>query len=335
MVGRSGTEIECHSATLNLSPPEVKDIYIVILIVIDYAKEVQLQQLAYFVAVADTGHFTRAADQVGVAQPSLSQQVRALERELGAPLLHRTRGNVSVTDAGEALLPVARRMLADADTARRRVREVLNLGRGRIRLGATPSLCTGLLPTVLTRFRRDHPDVELIVYEGGSRDLQRKLSESALDFALVVDARLGQDPQLATMPLFTEELVVISPRRAPSPFGGRGLITVTELEGQPLVMFRPGYDLRETTEAACRAAGFSPTFASDGGEMDAVLAFVRAGLGLAVVPRTMAGSGFRLTSFAPPGLDRTILVAQRRDVELSHAAQALTHLLVPLAPGLG
>jgi DNA-binding transcriptional LysR family regulator len=296
---------------------------------------VQLQQLAYFVAVADTRHFTRAADQVGVAQPSLSQQVRALERELGAPLLHRTRGHVSLTDAGEALLPVARRMLADADTARRRIREVLNLARGRVRLGATPSLCTGLLPTVLAGFRLEHPAIELIVHEGGSRDLQRQLAEGALDFALVVDARLGEDPQLATVPLFTEELVVISPLQAPSPVGSRSRITVAELEGQPLVMFRPGYDLRETTEAACRREGFSPTFASEGGEMDAVLEFVRAGLGLAVVPRTVAGERFRVTSFAPPGLSRTILMAQRRDIELAHAARALSELLMASAPRPG
>jgi DNA-binding transcriptional LysR family regulator len=295
----------------------------------------QLQQLAYFVAVADTRHFTRAADQVGVAQPSLSQQVRALERELGAPLLHRTRGNISLTDAGEALMPVARRMLADADSARRLIREVLNLDRGRVRLGATPSLCTGLLPTVLARFRQEHPDIELVVHEGGSRDLQRQLSEGALDFALVVDARLGEDPQLATVPLFTEELVVISPLLAPSPFGGRRQITVADLEGQPLVMFRPGYDLRETTEAACRQEGFSPTFASEGGEMDAVLEFVGAGLGLAVVPRTVAGDRFRVTSFAPPGLSRTILLAQRHDIELPHAARALADALVTSAPRSG
>jgi DNA-binding transcriptional LysR family regulator len=296
---------------------------------------VQLQQLAYFVAVADTRHFTRAADQIGVAQPSLSQQVRALERELGAPLLHRTRGNVSLTDAGQALLPVARRMLADADSARRRIREVLNLDRGRVRLGATPSLCTGLLPTVLAGFRQEHPAIELIVHEGGSRDLQRQLSEGALDFALVVDARLGQDPQLATVPLFTEELVVISPLQARNPVGDHGQITVAELEGQPLVMFRPGYDLRETTEAACRQEGFSPTFATEGGEMDAVLEFVRAGLGLAVVPHTVAGDRFRVTPFAPPGLSRTILLAQRRDIELPHAARALADVLMASAPSPG
>ena len=291
-----------------------------------------MQQLAYFVTVADTRHFTRAADQVGVAQPSLSQQVRALERELGAPLFHRTPGNVSLTDAGEALLPVARRMLADADSARRRIREVLNLDRGRVRLGATPSLCTGLLPTVLADFRRQHPGIELVVHEDGSRHLQRELGEGALDFALVVDARLGEDPQLATVPLFTEELVVISSRQAPSP-GGRGnRITVADLEGRPLVMFRPGYDLRETTEEACREEGFSPTFASEGGEMDAVLEFVYAGLGLAVVPRTVAGDRFRVTSFAPPGLSRTILLAQRRDIELPHGARALAEVLVAYAP---
>jgi len=283
--------------------------------------------------VADTRHFTRAADRIGVAQPSLSQQVRALERELGAPLLHRTRGNVSLTDAGEALLPVARRMLADADSARHLIREVLNLVRGRVRLGATPSLCTGLLPTVLADFREEHPGIELIVHEGGSRDLQRQLSEGALDFALVVDARLGEDPQLATVPLFTEELVVISSRRAPGPVADGGLITVAELEGRPLVMFRPGYDLRETTEAACRLAGFSPVFASEGGEMDAVLEFVHAGLGLAVVPRTVAGDRFRITPFAPPGLSRTILLARRRDIDLPHAARALADVLMAPAPG--
>lgn len=294
-----------------------------------YDERVQLHQLAYFVAVADARHFTRAADQMRVAQPSLSQQVRALERELGAPLLQRARGNVSLTDAGEALLPVARRMLADAETARRGIREVLQLDRGRVRLGATPSLCTGLLPRVLARFHQDHPGIELAIQEGGSRDLQRGLAEGALDFALVVDTRLGDDPQLATLSLFTEELVVISSPSAPCPAGRREQITVAELAGQPLVMFRHGYDLRETTEAACREAGFAPTFVVEGGEMDAVLELVRAGLGLAVVPRTVASERFRVVRFAAPGLSRTILLAQRRNVELSTAAQALAAMLIP------
>jgi len=86
-----------------------------------YRGRMQFQQLQYFVAVAETRHFTRAADLVHVAQPSLSQQIKALERELGADLFLRARGNITLTDAGEALLPLARRILADADTARHEV----------------------------------------------------------------------------------------------------------------------------------------------------------------------------------------------------------------------
>lgn len=115
------------------------------------------QQLTYFVAVAEARHFTRAAEAVHVSQPSLSQQIRALEAELGADLFSRARGNITLTDAGEALLPLARRILADAETARHEVQELVSLRSGRVRLGATPSLCTGLLPDLLRAFHDRHP----------------------------------------------------------------------------------------------------------------------------------------------------------------------------------
>ena len=127
-----------------------------------YARLMQLQQLQYFVAVAETRHFTRAAEVVHVAQPSLSQQIKALERELGADLFLRARGNIALTDAGEALLPLARRILADADTARHEVLELVQLRRGRVRLGATPSLCTGLLPDVLRAFHDRYPGIRFL-----------------------------------------------------------------------------------------------------------------------------------------------------------------------------
>jgi DNA-binding transcriptional LysR family regulator len=287
----------------------------------------QLHQLQYFVAVVDARHFTRAAAQVGVAQPSLSQQIRALEQNLGARLFHRARGNIALTDAGEALLPIARRILADADTARQEIRALDELHAGRVRLGATPSLCTGLLPRTLAGFRRAHPGIKLIVHEGGSRDLQTALSEGVLDLALVIDSRLTNDPVLEAIPLFVEELVVVSPLGAPRPVR-RAQITIQELQGRPLVMFRPGYDLRESTIAACRAAGFEPTLAIEGGEMDAVLEFVSAGMGLAVVPATVVRDRFRATPIAAPGLTRTVYLAQRRGMAPPRAARALQDEIV-------
>ncbi|MER6303267.1 LysR substrate-binding domain-containing protein [Kitasatospora sp. NPDC001539] len=280
----------------------------------------QLQQLRYFLAVAETRHFTRAAEAAHVAQPSLSQQIRSLERELGAELFHRTRGNIALTDAGDALLPLARRILADTESARLAVQETVQLRRGRVRLGAPPSLCTSLVPDVLRAFRDRYPGVALGVREGGSRDLVRWLAAGELDLALVITPPSGEAaPALAVTELLHEELVLVS---AAGP--ARPRVRVAELRGRPLVMFREGYDLREATLAACRAAGFEPEFAVEGGEMDAVLGFVRAGLGPAVLPGMVAArSGLSVTPFAGPGLGRTIAVAHGHEVPLTRAAEAL------------
>ncbi|MFF9479640.1 LysR family transcriptional regulator [Streptomyces sp. NPDC014733] len=286
----------------------------------------QFQQLSYFLAVAETRHFTRAAQQVHVAQPSLSQQIRALERELGAELFHRARGNITLTDAGEALLPLARRILADTDRARAEVQDIAGLRRGRVRLGATPSLCTGLLPQVLRAYHQRHPGISLQIEEGGSRDLVGHLATGSLDLALLILPLQDHDPALATTELLGEELVVASAPTAPPV--GTPWIEVADLRDRPLVMFRHGYDLREMTMAACRAEGFEPHFAVEGGEMDAVLGMVEAGLGSAVLPAMVADRRpLRVTPFAPPGLRRTIGLAHRKDVQPPRAARELRRVL--------
>lgn len=287
----------------------------------------QLQQLAYFVAVAEARHFTQAAERMRVAQPSLSKQIKALEADLGAPLFSRARGNVTLTAAGEALLPLARRMLADAETARREVAELAGLRRGRVRLGATPSLCAGLMADALARFHRDYPGIELLVEEGGSRDLVRALARGQLDLALIIMPLQNDDPALVTEEILREELVVVSPSATPA---RRPYLRIEELRGRPMVMFRRGYDLREATLGACRQAGFEPRLAVEGGEMDAVLRFVEAGLGIALVPSMVLDGrpGLAGTPLAPPGLRRTIAIAHRKDVEPTRAARAFRETLL-------
>lgn len=281
----------------------------------------QLQQLASFIAVAESRHFTQAAERMRVAQPSLSKQIKALETELGAPLFSRARGNIALTQAGEVLLPLARRILADAETARREVAEVAGLRRGRVRLGATPSLCAGLLGDALARFHHACPGIELLVEEGGSRDLVRALARGQLDLALIILPLQGDDPALVTEEVLRESLIVATPSgQAPR----RPYLRIADLRGRPMVMFRHGYDLREATLQACRQAGFEPRYAVEGGEMDAVLRFVEAGLGWAVVPSMVLDGrpGLSGTPLAPPGLSRTIALAHRKDVEPTRAASA-------------
>lgn len=289
----------------------------------------QLHQLRYFVAVAEVRHFTQAADLVGITQPSLSKQIHALETYLGAPLFDRVRGNIALTAAGEALLPLAKRILADVETATREVQELVGLRRGRVRLGATPSLATSLAPPVLRRFRDAHPTIDLRVEEGGSQDLVRDLLRGDLDLALVIMPAQGADPGLRTDPILQESLVVASLEELPGTLP-TGELRITDLRDQPLVMFREGYDLRDATLQACREAGFEPTVSVDGGEMDAVLSFVEAGLGAALVPGIVVARrpGIRVTRLAPPGVRRTIALARRRDVVPTHAGRELRRILM-------
>ncbi len=280
----------------------------------------QTQQVRYFVAVAEERHFTRAAERLAVAQPSVSRQIQKLEEELGTTLFHRMRGNIALTPAGEALLPWARRVLDDLESARSEVRELAELRRGRLSVGATPSLSTALLPPTLARFHAAHPGVDLVLREAGSRDLVSECEQGTLDIALVI-LPVRHDV-LATTPLLREELVVAVPRQ--HPLAGRRSIALGELRGVPLVMFRDGYDLRSATLAACRQAGFEPTFALEGGEMDGVLRLTAAGLGVAVVPSLVIDpkGPLRAVRLARPALTRTIGFAHRRDRHLSRAAQA-------------
>ncbi|MDP9819370.1 DNA-binding transcriptional LysR family regulator [Spirilliplanes yamanashiensis] len=258
-----------------------------------------------------------------------------LETTLGAPLFDRARGNVTLTAAGETLLPLARRMVADAEAARDAVQEIVGLRRGRVRLGATPSLCTSLVPAVLRTFHTAYPDIELHVDEGGSQDLVADLVAHDLDLALIVQPEGGIDLSLRAAPILTESLVLASLAAAPPPTAADTL-DLAELRDTPLIMFRNGYDLRDATLEACRRAGFEPRYAVEGGELDAVLAFVEAGLGVALVP-SMALTNrplLRSTPLGPPGMRRTISLAQRRHSPLPHAARALrATLLVHIVDG--
>ena len=288
-----------------------------------------LQQLAYFVAVADVRSFTRAAESLGVAQPTLSRQLRTLEDELGAPLVDRgSRDGPVLTPAGEAVLPLARRMLADSESARTAVAEIVGLRGGRVRVGATPSLCIGVLADVLRVFHEKYPDVRLELVESGSQPLVRSLVRGEIDVALVIVPPSGIDSALHTMPVLRERLSVASPTsdRAPT---SRGSMTVLELARRPLVVPRQGYDLREATLQAYADAGVTPRFAVEGGEMDAVLRMVEAGTGVAVVPDLVFAGRPRLrrTVLTPP-LYRTVALARRADLTPTHAVRAFRDTLL-------
>jgi DNA-binding transcriptional LysR family regulator len=288
---------------------------------------VQLRQLEYVLAVADEQSFTRAAARLHLAQPSLSRQVRLIERELGVVLFDRGPGQatVNLTSDGDALLPFLRRIMADVEAAGVEARALSGMAHGRLSVGATPSLITRVLAPALVEFHASHPGIELLVVEAGSRQLVPQLASGEVDLALVVLP--VTDPLVATTPLFDDPLVLaVAPGH---PLAGRRRVAVADLHGLSLVMFREGYDLRSVTLAACQAAGAVPHLVSQGGEMDGVLAFVAAGLGAAVVPAIalVADPGVIAIAFTEPGIRRTVALAQRNDRPLARPARALADQL--------
>ena len=290
---------------------------------------VTFTQLRCLVAIADVRHFTRAADLLGVAQPTLSRQLKALETELGATLVDRgSRDGPTLTAAGRAVLPLARRMLADQESARTAVAELAGLRTGRVRVGATPSLCVGILADVLRAYHGRFPALALELSEGGSRLLVESLVRGELDIALVIVPATGIDPALESTPILRERLSVAS-AASERPLSARGSVHIRELARRPLVVPRTGYDVRDAALRAFADAGVQPRFAVQGGEMDAVLRLVEAGTGVAVLPDLVfAGRpGLRRTVLNPP-LFRTVALARRADLAPTHAVQAFRDTLL-------
>ncbi|MBS1672709.1 MAG: LysR family transcriptional regulator [Actinobacteria bacterium] len=296
-----------------------------------------LEQLRGFVEIARLGNFTRAAEELHLAQPSLSRQVSTLERELGSDLFHRARGHISLTAAGEVLLPYARRMLADAASVRREMAEIAGLRRGRVRLGAPPSLCASLVPEAVGAFRAAHPGIELEIVERGSRGLVAALAEGVLDLALIAfsDAAAASPVSLERTPLLVEDLVVISSEAKPPISHGRE-IALAAVADLPLIAFPRSYELRIATDAAFAAAGLTPEVIVEGPEMDTVLRFVERGVGVAVVPAmaSLSRPGLRAVPLTSPHLTRTVSLTHRADMAPTRAAAALRDTIIAAADAL-
>lgn len=294
-----------------------------------------LEQLRGFVTVAHLGNFTRAAEQLHLAQPSLSRQIAALEQDLGAELFHRARAGSTLTAAGESLLPLARRMLADAESVRRELDELAGLRRGRVRLGATPTLCISLVAEVLSAFHAAHPAVELHITERGSRGLLDELAAGELDLALITTSDAASTERFIVTPLLIEELVMISSGSAPA-LTDRSSITLDEVAELPQIVFSSTYDLRATTDAAFQAASLSPRTVIEGAEMDAVLRFVERGLGVAIVPAMVLiqREGLRAVRVSAPTLTRTISIARVADIAPSAAVEVMQRSIVRTATTL-
>ncbi|MFF9839087.1 LysR family transcriptional regulator [Streptomyces sp. NPDC013740] len=242
-----------------------------------------LEQLHGFVAVAEELHFGRAADRLNLTQPPLSRRIQQLEREMGVELLTRTRRSVRLTPAGRAFLADARRILELSEHATLSARRT-SLGQaGTVSLGFTAVAAYSQLDSVLTAVREQLPHVDLVLREAVSSTLRAALLAGDLDLALVRPP--ADDPGLVTAPLSRETLLAALP--AGHRLAGRAADPdVGDFDGEPFVMYSPSEAryFHEVLTGVFRAARVSPVFVQHLAQVHTVLALVRAGLGVSLVP---------------------------------------------------
>ena len=217
----------------------------------------ELRHLRYFVAVAESLSFARAARTLHLSQPPLSRQVRALEDELGTPLFTRTKRSVRLTPAGAALLPEARRLLREADGLKADAQRLATGEVGSLGLGFISVSAYNLLPELAPEFRRRHPGVKLTLQEATSDILFAALRQGELDVGLVLPPDdLGG---LEYAPLVQDTLVAAVPAGSPAA-RGRGSLALASLSGEPFILFprKVGPPLYDAIVGACRRAGFAP-----------------------------------------------------------------------------
>src|SRR5579872_5504835 len=285
----------------------------------------ELHQLRYFCAVAETGSFTRAAEREKVAQPSLSQQIMKLEEELGTRLFDRLGRAVRLTDLGQTFLPRARTILRELKAAKEEVTEKKTSISGPVTVGVIPTIAPYFLPSRIATFSRKFPQATLSVVEDITLGLMDRLRAGLIDMALMALPMRGHD--FDSFALRTERLFAILPKE--HPLNRKRSLTMKELREEPFLLLRDDHCFRETTMEACDRARIHPRVVFESGQFSSILGMVGAGLGISIIPEMALEQ--RPDSVSVPIADerasRTIGVAVLKGHFLTGAQRSfLTHL---------
>jgi LysR family transcriptional regulator, benzoate and cis,cis-muconate-responsive activator of ben and cat genes len=282
----------------------------------------ELRLLRYFVAVAEELHFGRAAQRLHLAQPGLSQQIQALEQQLGVKLFERTSRQVRLTTAGAVLLDEGRRLIAQAERVVDQVRRA-GLGQvGRITVAAIGSATYDVIPRLLREHRRRYPDVEVVLREMSTPAQAKALRSGEIDVGFL---RLPADVgDLVSRTVREERMALMLPES--HPLARLTEVPIRALEREPLILFpaapRPSW--ADSVIAACREAGFEPVVAQEAMESATVVSFVAAEIGVAPIPEGLA-------VLARPGVVcRPITPALVTRLAVVHRAESLQPVVAAL-----
>lgn len=272
----------------------------------------ELHQFRYFVAVADLGSFTRAAEKCLIAQPSLSQQIIKLERELGRPVFERLGRKIRLTDAGRALYAQAVEILASVDAVRDRVADSANPHHGSIAIGAIPTVAPYLLPPILRDFGRRFPLASVALHENLTAHVEQSCVEGEIDLGITASRPMHE--MLDCEPLFTEELLLATPPK--HRLTKHKSVSIADLAEEPFIVLNEVHCLGEQVVGFCRQQGCVPSIRCQSTQLLTVQELVALGRGVSLIPVMASGKDrgrrCQYRSLAAPKPTRTITAIWRR-----------------------
>jgi len=283
----------------------------------------ELRQLQYAVQIAAERNFSRAAEKLHIAQPSLSQQLSKLEKEIGVLLFQRSTNSVELTHAGSVFVEKAQKILDMAEQLRQEMEDISQMRRGRLVIGSLPITGSHVLPLVLPPFQAEYPNIEVMLTEDTSANLEHLTASGQTDLSLL--SLPLQDPALAWLPILEEELVLALPHQHPLAQASCE-VDLASLANEPFILLKKGQGFRQITLDLCAQFGFAPRIVFESTNIETVQSLVAAGMGIAIVP-SMVSRG-RSNSFTPVYTalagkpTRTLVIAYRKGRYLSKAAEA-------------
>ena len=280
----------------------------------------EINQLRYVCAVAETSSFSRAAERCQVAQPSLSQQVLKLEKDLGTKLFDRLGRSVRLTEAGRAFLPHARSILSQMETARSSVADKCADVRGSVAVGVIPTIAPYLMPRYTTTFAKKYPEAKLRIVEETTPILIESLRDLSIDLAILALPLRHKDLEL--FPLYTEPLFVVLPKDHPR--ADTKSLALKDLRRESFVMLRDGHCFRDLSIATCTHARVTPRITFESGQFSSLFGMVAAGVGISLVPEMAIdrNAGCRYVRLSDARATRTIVAAILRGRSFNRVQQA-------------
>ncbi|MGY0056407.1 LysR family transcriptional regulator [Streptomyces sp. LZ34] len=278
-----------------------------------------LLQLRYFQAVARYEHISRAAEELRIAQPSLSRAIARLEAELGSPLFDRQGRRIRLNQYGAMFLRHVDRALRELDDGRRALRDARDTGLGRVSV-ASETLLT--ITHALGSFRAAHPRADVRLFQSNAEEMDRQLRAGEVDFCVASQPLTGTN--LESIELAREEVLLAVPRG--HWLDGRESVTIPEIADEPFVTTRPGHWQRALLDRLCASEGLTPLLSCEGDEPGASQDMISAGLGIGLIPAMSRQTGS--DSYVPvawvhmnaPDCHRVITLVWSRDTYLSEAA---------------